>query len=296
MQQGFQQFLQKWYLTSRGQRLFKQESRLIQTAISKLFGYYFIQLGLSANYDWIDSSRVSYKIILDDQIDPLTWTACQSAFKANAVDSDTPPKTEQAKLKVQCIKADFNYLPLRKDSVDVMLLPHTLEAVSDPHYLLRQVDISLVAEGHLVLTGFNPWACVILKSKFGKDATHFRNAKLVRSSRVIEWLTVLGYDIEQVTFSSISCFSVTGEGTGKGGNLLNGWRLLERTEQLLSRVGLRFGSVYCIVARKRIDSPKLVGATWKRPSWVSSLGKGSRVVSNQNSKKINRSTSKNNEE
>lgn len=276
MNQGFQQFLQKWYLTPQGQALYKQESRLIESAIGNLFGYYLIQLGCSANHAWIKDSRVSHKLILDGQLDKTLlskWRAEQS-------------RVDQNRSGIYWVEADLNYLPLRKDSVDVMLLPHTLETVSDPYYLLRQVDLHLVAEGHVVLTGFNPLACATIRSKFCKEGAHFRAAKLVHSSRVVEWLRVLGYEIEQVTFSTISCFSGTTDDS-----TLTGWRLLERTEKLLSRVGLRFGNVYCIVARKRIDSPKLVGAIWKKTSWLNNLAKGSRVVSNKTSKKVNKSVS-----
>lgn len=275
MSQHFQHFLRKWYLTPRGQMLFKQESRLVDDAICNLFGYYLVQLGCSASCSWVERSRVSNKIILDAHLD----AELVSRWRAELSQSS------QKKSMVYWAKTDLNYLPLRKDSVDVMLLPHTLETVRDPYYLLRQVDTHLVAEGHVVLTGFNPLACATLKSKLGKEGAHFRDAKLVNSGRVVEWLQVLGYEIEQVTFSTISCFSGTTER-----ETMTGWRLLERTEKLLSRIGFRFGNVYCIVARKRVDSPKMVGATWQKTPWLNPLTKGNQVVSSQTSKKLNQPT------
>ena len=270
MNQGFQQFLQTWYKTPRGQKLFRQESALVEPAIKNLFGYYLVQLGCSAVHEWMHSSRVSNKLILDDTINARVRTIWQSEIdQINASTSS-----------VQWVKADLNYLPLANESTDVVVLPHTLETVSDPYHLLRQVDTVLVPEGHIVLTGFNPLACGVLKSKIGKEGAFFRKANLTRSSRVIEWLTVLGYEIEKVEFSTISCFS----GTTDQGSIA-GWRLLEKTERLLSRMGMKFGNVYCIVARKHVDAPKWVGAKWKKAPWLG-LAKGNQVVSGRLSSKF----------
>ena len=273
MNQGFQQFLQKWYRTPKGQKLFNQESRLVEKAISNLFGYYLVQLGFSENHDWMEFSRVSNKLILDDHIETETAEKWQQQLSEKS-------KDDQTKTYVHWVKADLDYLPLRKESIDVMVLPHTLETVSDPYYLLRQVDTNLMPEGHIVLTGFNPLACALMKARFSKDGRSFREANLVRSSRVIEWLNVLGYEVEQVRFSTISCFTGTTDRDS-----ISGWRLLERTERSLSRMGVQFGNVYCIVARKRVDSPKMVGFTWKKRPWLS-IAKGSRVISNRNSKSV----------
>jgi len=231
MNQGFQQFLQKWYLTPKGQKLFNQEAILVEKAISNLFGYYLVQLGASAHYQWMQSSRVSNKLIVDDQIEPSVVLKWQSE---NLQKLSENPKSKV----VHWVKADLDFLPFAKESLDVAVLPHTLETVNDPYYLLRQVDTNLVPEGHIVLTGFNPLACALIKAQLSKDGKAFREANLVRSSRVIEWLKVLGYDIEQVKFSTISCFTGTTDRDS-----IAGWRLLERTEQSLSRMGLQFGNV-----------------------------------------------------
>jgi len=270
MNQGFQKFLQSWYRTPKGQLLFQQESQLVKKSISNLFGYYLVQLGCTASHEWLHDSRVSNKLVLDDVLDSELMESWQLA-----VDKSQPQISP-----IHWVKTDLDYLPIAADSTDVMLLPHTLETVQDPYYLLRQVDAMLIAEGHIVLTGFNPLACGVMKSKLGRDAQTFRNANLVRSSRVIEWLTVLGYDIEHVEFSTISCYSGT-----TSGDSFSGWRLLERLETGLNRMGLQFGNVYCIVARKRVDAPTMVGLKWKKSRWLG-LVKGRQVVSSRLSKKV----------
>lgn len=270
MNQGFQQFLKHWYRHPSGRLLHEQESRLLEPAIANLFGYFFVQLGCTSQMDWIKFSRVSEKLILDDRIDPRMVKKIASDSAKNEVGGHQSVKKAHG---VHWIKADLDYLPIAKESVDVMLLPHTLETVQDPYYILRQVDSMLIPEGHLVLTGFNPYACGILKKRFSKQGKAFREANLVRSQRVIEWLEVLGYDIEKVKYSTISCFAGTTSDSGK-----LGWRLLERLERALSRMGLQFGNVYCIVARKRVDAPRMVGLSWRRTRWFN-WGKAPQLAS-----------------
>lgn len=250
MNQGFQRFLKQWYHTPQGRLFWEQERPLLQQALDKLFGYFLVQLGQTSTDSWLEGSRVSHKLLLDE----------------NFVFTERPSSSGEAQTasqsRVHCVQADLDYLPLAKESVDVMVLPHTLETVTDPHYLLRQVDALLVPEGHLVISGFNPLACGVLKNRLKKHNRPLREAHLVSAAELAEWLEVLGYEVEQVRFSTISCY----EGTTSSDSLL-GWRLLEKVENLLNRLGWQFGNVYCVVARKRVDAPRLVGLAKRRFAW-----------------------------
>lgn len=270
---GLQQFLRQWYETPAGSLLYQQERRLLEQGIGQLFGYYLVQLGCPAELDWLQASRVSQKLVLDEMLPGAAYN------RQKAVESVYENKQETQNHTVHFALADLDYLPLAKESIDVMLLPHTLESVQDPYYLLRQVDGVLVPEGHIVLTGFNPFACGIIKNRLGKQGKSLRQANLVRSRRVIEWLEVLGYEVEDVNFSTISCYADSAED-----NSFLGWRSLERLEAALNRVGLQFGNVYCIVARKRVDSPRLVGLSWKSQRWFN-WGKAGQLAANRQHRK-----------
>ena len=54
------------------------------------------------------------------------------------------------------IRADYDALPIATNSVEAVLLPHTLEHAARPHELLREVDRVLVGEGNVVICGFSP--------------------------------------------------------------------------------------------------------------------------------------------
>jgi len=47
-------------------------------------------------------------------------------------------------------------LPFAEQSLDLVVMPHTLEFSRDPHSCLREVERVLVPDGRGVICGFNP--------------------------------------------------------------------------------------------------------------------------------------------
>lgn len=240
MNQGFQQFLKHWFHTPSGQTVFKQEQKLVDSALDRLFGYFLVQLGCVSKDNMLDNSRIACKLLVDEKI----------------------PHSMLDESGIQWVQAEFDFLPVGRDKVDVVVLPHTLETVDDPYYILRQVDNMLLPEGHVVLTGFNPIGCMPLRLKHFSSHGAFRRAQYRRAARIKEWLQVLGYEVESVKYSPVMCFSSSQK--------YKGWvQFIEKLERSLQWFGLDFGNVYCLVAKKRVDSPTLVGAKWKLPRWQS---------------------------
>jgi len=238
MNQGFQPFLKQWFQTTPGLVVFKQEKQLVDKSLNTLFGYFLVQLGCVSNENLLENSRITSKLIVDDQISHRFIE----------------------KYGIQWIQADLDFLPLGRDKVDVAFLPHTLETVDDPYYVLRQVDSMLLPEGHVVLTGFNRTGCMPFRLKHFSSKPGFKQARYRRASTIKEWLTVLGYEVKTVEYSSVMCFTA-------GEKYQNWVKLIEKIERFLQWFGFEFGNVYCLVAKKRVDSPTLVGVKWHLPRW-----------------------------
>ncbi|VAW46888.1 hypothetical protein MNBD_GAMMA04-625 [hydrothermal vent metagenome] len=259
MNQGFQQALSHWALTLNGRAIFEQEKSLLDDAIKNLFGYYCVQLGAPTLKNMMSESRIQYKVLLAQELkeDEGGEQGELSLLKrgCSGVEFDSHSHSH-----CHFVKADLDYLPIAKESVDVVLLPHSLEVAADPYYLLRQVDTMLRPEGHIVITGFNPFGCLVMRFRFFKKETLFRQAQLARLSQIKMWLEVLGYDIQLQRYSTVTCFAQREQKT----RLVV---LLEWVEKRLSKRGLQFGNVYCLVAKKRVDSPTLVGEKWHMPRW-----------------------------
>lgn len=256
MDRGFQSELKKWFNTKAGKTVFLQEKSRIDAVVNNLFGYFLVQLGHPSEGSLLASSRIGTKLIIDSE------APSKSALIANLA--------EQGSEHVHWIQADFDFLPLAPDSVDLVLLPHALEEVDDPYYLLRQVDSMLVGEGHIVVAGFNPAGCLSIWLKHIVQPKGFETAKFRRASKIKEWLEVLGYEVEKVKYTPVMCFTASEKFKRWG-------RVIEKIERSLQWMGFEFGNIYCIVAKKKVDAPTLVGAKWHLPRW--SRAKDGSVVS-----------------
>lgn len=159
--------LVEWYKQPLGQRLLESEQRLLDDVLPQLFGYHLIQLGSPTDNDLLRNSRIHHRSIVDECPASPRVTCCA------AVDA----------------------LPIDSDSVDVVVMPHTLEYANNPHQVLREVDRILIPEGHAVIMGFNPWSlwgAWRLAAKFGDNLPwngHFRSV-----ARIKDWCKLLGFD------------------------------------------------------------------------------------------------------
>ncbi len=97
-------------------------------------------------------------------------------------------------------------LPFRSDSIDAILLPHTLELVEDPYAVLREAERVLCGEGCLMICGFNPfsgWGARRVFAQYfrppGISAAHAAHALRAPAARLggaawaSMWTSVYGY-------------------------------------------------------------------------------------------------------
>jgi SAM-dependent methyltransferase len=98
--------------------------------------------------------------------------------------------------------APLTTLPFASDSIDAILLPHTLELVEDPYAVLREAERVLCAEGCLLISGFNPWSGWGVRRLFG----HFfrrpsfppHTRRLLAERRLRDWMALLDFEVADV--------------------------------------------------------------------------------------------------
>ena len=89
-------------------------------------------------------------------------------------------------------------LPFEGKSVDVVLMPHTLDFAEDPHQVLREVQRVLSPEGYAVILGFNPislwgfWRVLVKRQRRVPWCGQFLSL-----FRLKDWLHLLGYETTQ---------------------------------------------------------------------------------------------------
>lgn len=95
-------------------------------------------------------------------------------------------------------------LAIAPDSIDVVLLPHTLETADDPHDVLREVDRILRSDGHLVVLGFNPWGWWGLRHHLARRNFPAGGRRMISANRLHDWLRLLDYRVDPACFFHFS--------------------------------------------------------------------------------------------
>jgi SAM-dependent methyltransferase len=156
--------LATWFDTALGRYVLEREREYFDRNVADIFGYNALQFGLP-QIDLLRDSRI-----------PSRW--CIGAAGATA------------------LYADFRDLPIAANSIDLVLLPHVLEFSDDPHQILREVVRVLVPEGHVIISGFNPWSLLGLK-RFapGARAQMPWSGRFINLPRLKDWLSLLSFDV-----------------------------------------------------------------------------------------------------
>ena len=223
--------LRAWYQELPGQAIAEIERGMAREVLPDLFGYHLVQIGESAN-ELIEFSRISHRVVIG--LDELPTISGRAVARPDA-------------------------LPIAGNSIDVVVLPHTLEFAPNAHGILREAERILIGEGHLLILGFNPW------STFGvyQRALSWRglapwSGDFLGLSRVRDWLGLLGFEVDRVIRASFR-------------PPLSSARWQHRTE-FLERFGGHFwpvlSNLYAILARKRVESVRPIRTRWRMRSRV----------------------------
>lgn len=132
-------------------------------------------------------------------------------------------------------------LPFQQNSIDSFILTHELDFSQDPHAVLREVSRCIRADGHLVITGFNPYSLAKLASLIPlKTESMLHQARFFSAGRIKDWLQLLGFEVitEKRMLVSELLFERKPE-------------FSSRRYQWCDRYLNRLGSVYLLVAEKR---------------------------------------------
>lgn len=159
--------VQAWLATPLGRRCLAFEQRLARSALERIFGEHCLQIGLwGERNSLLRYARTHRSVLLD-------WRVGTAAD----------------------VISDFEPLAILSDSIDVVLLPHTLELADSPHSLLREVDRVLRADGHVVAFGFSPTGPWGLRHLLARDGYPPGHQRMIREGRLRDWLELLSFDV-----------------------------------------------------------------------------------------------------
>lgn len=221
-----------WFDSPLGLHLAACEQAYFDSEVADVFGFNAFQVGLN-RFDFLRANRM-----------PLR---CRIGPGAPAQ-----------------VRAEYEQLPILGSSADLILLPHVLEFSDNPHQVLREVVRALMPEGHVIVSGFNPWSPWGMRRYFGKERGDYPWAgQFITLPRLKDWMALLGFDIA----AGRMCGYVPP---------LRSEKWLQRLA-FMEHAGDRWwpfaGGVYFLHGIKRVHGTRVI-----TPRWKSGLAKSKRLA------------------
>ncbi len=234
--------LHRWFESPAGRYLLDWEQARYDEAVADLFGYHALQLGMP----WLQGLRAN-RI-------PHQWPALGGEFHAGVGPKALP-------LPSPALWAEPVALPFPENSLDLVLLPHTLELSCDPHAALREVARVLVPEGRVVISGFNAtslWGLrqrrARLYQRLGRGTLFLPDmGEFIGYWRLRDWLRLLNFEVEVAHFG---CYRPA----MRNGQWLERFRWMDA---LGPRWWPILGAAYFVVAVKRVHGMRLLEPAWR---------------------------------
>src|SRR5260370_20460528 len=157
-----------WFEGPLGARVLREEAALATLALDTVFGFELLQVG--------------------------AWGPARHLLTGARTQHTTLLAPELTTGVTLC--APLDSLPFRSDSIDAILLPHTLELVEDPYAVLREAERVLTGEGCLMICGFNPFSGWGVRRVFGRyigrPAFPPYTQRMLSERRLGDWVALLG--------------------------------------------------------------------------------------------------------
>ena len=215
--------LEQWYDSPQGQLFTRNLQSVLDPWLQGVFGFHAVQLGvLPPGRVLLNALRINHRLLAD-----------------SAEGGD-----------LRCLPES---LPFASDSLDLVIIAHTMEYVDDPHQLLREIERVLVPDGKLLVIGIDSWTLWA-----GWQKLRRRHCRLYSQGRVKDWLNVLGFEIQYAELLSMinPRFPEWLQGSPK-------------TARLATLLAANVAGGYALLARKRVATLTPIETPWRaRPRLI----------------------------
>ncbi len=249
--------LDEWLQSPPGRWVLAWEQAQCDQALADVFGFNALQLGVPS-LSGLAANRM-----------PHRWLALNQLAELTELGALAPQDRSGAGLAGRHpidLVCDAAALPFQADTLDLVVLPHTLELSADPHQALREAARVLRPEGRVLITGLNPLSLWALRQRQAHACERLGWQRMAEAAfylpqvgefmghwRLKDWLRLLDFEVESTRF-------------GVYQPAVRSQRWLQRLDWT-NRLGPRWwpilGAAYAIVAVKRVRGTRLLGTAWK---------------------------------
>lgn len=223
--QHWNQWLAQQFL---GKSLLEAEQQLLLRLLEKHYGKHALLIGVPHQYNLLKSTNIP----------------CHSLIS---------PLINKEKLNGY-IEGDFHELPILTGSIDLVMLPHTLEFVDNPRQLLAEACRIVKPEGLIAVSGFNPYSAWGFRKILTKHKIAPWSGNFIHPHRIKGWLRLADFEMEKQE-SSLFRPPVTHES-------------LYKKLGFLEKIGSQFlsllGGAYVLVARAKVIPLTPIRLKWKQ--------------------------------
>lgn len=243
-----------WLETPAGRCMLAWEQALLDKAVADCFGFHALQLGLP-EMDGLRTNRM-----------PHRWLACEHDDGVAVLTIEPVSDCAASVLPTggATLRCQPEALPFPDESLDLVVLPHTLELVDDPHLALAEAARVLRPEGRLIVSGFNPASLWMLRQRLGHLLRHASlghgplflpdTGEAIGYWRLRDWMRLVHLEPERGRFG---CYRMPCRSPA----WLQRWRWMESVGERWWPV---LGAVYLLQAVKRVRGMRLVGLSPRR--------------------------------
>ena len=235
--------LSNWYRSALGQRLIETERELVSRGLAGRFGSHLLQLDSGLH-------------------EPL--------FEQRLFGCGTIVSQLDNRAPCPVVRADAEALPFEPESIDALVMHHTLDQCDNPYQAVREAAQVLRPGGLLVIVGFNPFSAWGARAMLSRAQSGVWRSRFIRSGRVADWMQLLDFEMERQEKHLFIPPYRRPEWLGRSG-------FLSRVQRRLLPVS---GAVYLLVGCKQV-----AGRINGRPRWrarpVLKSGLTSRTIRNQ---------------
>lgn len=215
-----------------GSCLIELEQQELMQLLNKHFGKNALLIGVPNQHELLSATSISQQAVLTPLLNTNRVPSCSHCY----------------------IETNLHELPILTGSIDLVLLPHTLEFVDTPRQLLAEACRIVRPEGLIVICGFNPYSLWGLKKFLTKQKMVAPWAgNFIHASKIKNWLQLVDFFLEKQKFTNF-----------KPPITSPLFRHLDFLEKIGSKCFPMFGGVYMLFARAKVIPLTPIKLKWKQ--------------------------------